>query len=191
MDPLGPSPETSLTGQCLVAMPGMDDPRFSRSVIYVCAHNEDGAMGLVVNRALEQITFPDILEQLEIESTVSCELPVLFGGPVDTSRGFVLHSAEYRNETTLMVDERTALTATTDVLRDIATGRGPLRRLMSLGYAGWSAGQLDEEIKHNVWLNVPADEDLLFGPDLEDKWSRAIAKLGIDPSLLSATAGHA
>lgn len=176
----------------LIAMPQMQDPRFHRAVVYVCAHTAEGAMGLVVNRLLDALTFPDLLEQLGIEATSVCEpIQVHFGGPVEAGRGFVLHSTDYVQETTLMVDNEVALTATVDVLRAIAEGRGPRRCMLALGYAGWSSGQLDTEIRDNVWLNVPSDDDLLFGNQLEGKWERAIGKLGFDVNMLSGEAGHA
>ncbi len=181
-----------LTGQLIVAMPSMQDPRFARSVIYLCAHNEDAAMGLVVNRLIGSITFPDLLEQLEIErGQADQDIRVHFGGPVESGRGFVLHSTDYEQEGTLKVTPNVALTATVDILRDMAQGRGPRRHLLALGYAGWGQGQLDAEIQSNSWLNVEADEGLVFDADLEGKWERSIAKLGVDFSMLSGDAGHA
>ena len=181
-----------LTGQLLVAMPGMQDKRFARSVIYMCAHNAEGAMGLVINRLAGAVTFPDLLQQLNIEAQgLNREIRIHFGGPVETGRGFVLHSGDYRHESTLDVDNEVGLTATIDILQDIANGRGPRQSLLALGYAGWSPGQLDHEIHANGWLHVAADEELVFDDDLDGKWERAIAKLGIDPSLLSIDAGHA
>ena len=182
----------SLTGQLLVAMPNMADPRFARSVIYLCAHSAEGAMGLVVNRLIDSLTFPSLLEQLGIEPGPRlASTPVHFGGPVESSRGFVLHSVDYVQESTLVIDESIALTATVDVLKAIASGGGPQRRVLALGYAGWAPGQLDAEIQANGWLLVPPDEEIVFGPRNDDKWNRAIAKLGIDLSLLSSEAGHA
>ena len=174
-----------LSGQLLVAMPSMTDPRFEKSVVYVCAHNSDGAMGLVVNRPIESLTFPELLEQLEIEAE-ECGDPirVLFGGPVEQARGFVLHSPDYFQDASLIVDDNVALTATTDILRAIAEGSGPHNCLLALGYAGWGPGQLDTEIKGNGWLNVNADEALVFGLDPDDKWEGAMAKIGIDPRML-------
>jgi putative transcriptional regulator len=173
-------------------MPGMADPRFENTVIYMCHHASDGAMGLIVNRSLEDIAFSDILGQLDIKAGRSCDhIRVHRGGPVETSRGFVLHTADYKREGTLIVSDAIALSATTEVLRAIAYGEGPSRSLMALGYAGWGEGQLDEEIKHNAWLSVPADLDLLFSPDLGGKWTGALGKLGINPAMLSASAGHA
>lgn len=181
-----------LAGQLLIAMPQMEDPRFARSVVYICAHTAEGAMGLVINRLFDGLTFPELLEQLGIEAGPDCSaIRVHLGGPVEGGRGFVLHSADYMHDSSLMVQEGIALTATVDVLRAIAAGSGPRDRILALGYAGWSAGQLDAEIKENAWLNVPADFSLLFGTDLDHKWEAAIHKLGIDPSLLSVEAGHA
>lgn len=181
-----------LAGQILIAMPQMQDPRFARTVVYLCAHTAEGAMGLVVNRLFNALTFPDLLQQLDIVPSPTCDpIRVHFGGPVESGRGFVLHSADYCQETTLMVDKDVGLTATVDVLKAIADGTGPRQSLLALGYAGWSAGQLDTEILENAWLNAPADPDLLFGPELDHKWERAIAKLGASPMLLSGDAGHA
>jgi putative transcriptional regulator len=182
----------SLTGKCLIAMPSLADSTFARSVIYICAHSPEGAMGLVVNRALDQLTFPDILDQMGIEQMADCEsIRVHFGGPVESARGFVLHSADYALSSTLKVDGTAALTATTDVLRAIAEGAGPRRSLMALGYSGWGAGQLDSEIQENSWLTVDADEEILFSSRLESKWDLAVRRLGIDPTMLVSTAGHA
>ena len=181
-----------LAGQMLIAMPQMQDARFSRTVVYLCAHTAEGAMGLVVNRLFNALSFPDLLEQLNIDSTPLCD-PILihFGGPVEAGRGFVLHSTDYVQDTTLLVDDSVALTATVDVLKAIAEGRGPRQSMLALGYAGWGAGQLDSEIRENAWLNVPADEELLFGQEVEHKWERAIAKIGVDFSKLSGDVGHA
>ena len=181
-----------LTGQLLVAMPGMTDPRFERSVIYLCAHNADGAMGLVVNRPIESMTFPEMLEQLGIPGGDDANvIRVLFGGPVEQARGFVLHSPDYLQEASMVVDDNVALTATIDILRAIASGAGPRNCLLALGYAGWGPGQLDTEILRNGWLSVGADDELVFGEDLDAKWERAMAKIGVDPRMLSDNAGHA
>ncbi len=181
-----------LTGQLLVAMPQMTDPRFERSVIYICVHNADGAMGLIVNRLVGSITFAELLEQLDIrtQNAPDC-VPVHFGGPVETGRGFVLHSADYVQDNSVLMGNGLALTATIDILRAVADGTGPTHCLLALGYAGWGPGQLEGELQDNAWLNVPADEAILFGPDMDDKWTRAVAKLGFDPNLLFAGAGHA
>jgi len=184
--------ENYMSGHLLVAMPSMEDLRFARTVIYLCAHSAEGAMGLVVNQVLDSLSFPDLLDQLDIKpASMGDGTPIHFGGPVESGRGFVLHSADYVQETTLVVDGDIALTATVDILKAIAEGSGPNRSLLALGYAGWGPGQLDSEIKANGWLNVSPDDDLVFGPDLNSKWERAIAKLGIDPSMLSGEAGAA
>jgi putative transcriptional regulator len=173
-------------------MPTMRDPRFEKTVIYMCVHNAEGAVGLVVNRQIDSITFPDLLKQLNIESAGAApNLPIHFGGPVETGRGFVLHSADYGQTGTIMVGDLIGLTATVDILKDMAARRGPKNSLLALGYAGWGPGQLDGEIQQNAWLNVPADDGLIFDSALDTKWARAIAKIGIDPSLLSGDAGHA
>lgn len=181
-----------LTGQLLIAMPNMADPRFARTVIYVCAHTDEGAMGLVVNKAMPSITFPDLLEQLGIPAGQDLTgLKVHFGGPVESGRGFVLHSTDFVRDGTLRVDDHVALTATIDILRAIAVGEGPRRHLLALGYAGWGPGQLDSELQANGWLTAPPDDAILFDPDLSTKWERAIAKLGVSPAMLSGEAGHA
>lgn len=170
----------------------MEDPRFARSVVYMCAHSPEGAMGLVVNKAIERLTFPDLLKQLGIDaSDVDPRTLIHFGGPVDTGLGFILHSADYIHESTMVVDSTFALTATVDILHAIAQGRGPRRRLMALGYAGWGPGQLDLEIKANGWLLAEADEGLVFDDDLDHKWLKAMGKLGIDPANLVTQAGSA
>ena len=181
-----------LVGKCLIAMPTMRDPNFVRTVIYVCAHTAEGAMGLVLNRVMPQVSFPEILDQLGIEARPECEqIRVHFGGPVEAARGFVLHTAEYVHAATLRVDHGIALTATTDVLRSIAQGTGPRRSLMALGYAGWGKGQMEAELKENAWLTVEADEALVFDETLDSKWDAAIHRLGITPSMLSPSGGHA
>ncbi|MEX0695509.1 MAG: YqgE/AlgH family protein [Rhodospirillales bacterium] len=181
-----------LTGRFLIAMPSMQDDRFQQTLIYMCAHGPEGAMGLVVNKPLDSISFPDLLEQLDIHVPPAGEgIEVLFGGPVETGRGFVLHSPDYMHDATMVVDDGVALTATVDVLRAIAEGSGPRQRLLALGYAGWASGQLDAEIKANGWLSVDADPNLLFDTALANKWERAMAKIGIDPLMLSDKAGHA
>ena len=181
-----------LTGQLLVAMPAMGDPRFSRSVIYMCVHNEEGAMGLIINKIADALSFQELLIQLDIKNLGSApQIPIHFGGPVDSGRGFVLHSSEYNRDGTIKVADGMALTATIDILQDIAEKRGPEKFLLALGYAGWGVGQLDSEIQQNAWLHVPADQELTFGQDNEGKWENAIAKIGVNPSLLSGEAGHA
>lgn len=182
----------SLAGTLLVAMPQMSDPRFERAVIFVCAHNEEGAMGLVVNKLFDQLSFSDLLDQLEIPSGPRTQqIRVHAGGPVEAGRGFVLHSDDYLHEGTMPVESGFALTATTDILRAIADGHGPRTSILALGYAGWGPGQLEQEFVANGWLHVPADPELVFGADLEHKWLLALNKLGVSPSVLSSQAGHA
>ena len=181
-----------LSGKVLIAMPTMTDPRFFKAVIYMCAHSMEGAMGLVINRSLDSLTFPDLLDQLSIPALETAErIVVHFGGPVESGRGFVLHSPDYLQDSSMIVDEQIALTATVDILKAMATGSGPRHSMLALGYAGWGPGQLDNEILRNGWLHVDADEELVFGPDNEHKWENAMAKIGIDPRMLSDEAGHA
>jgi putative transcriptional regulator len=189
-----------LDGQLLVAMPGMSDERFARSVIYLCAHSPEGAMGIVLNRPASDLSFPDLLVQLDIvPKSERIRLPqqvdrmqVLMGGPVETSRGFVLHSPDfYIDQSTLPIDDEVCLTATIDILRAIARGEGPANAVLALGYAGWSAGQLENEIQANGWLNCPADAELIFNSSIEAKYIQALRKIGIDPAMLSNEAGHA
>lgn len=183
----------TLSGQCLVAMPGMADERFEKAVIFLCAHSEQGAMGLIVNKPIEDISFVSLLSQLNIEAAPETTggIPVLAGGPMDSNRGFVLHSPEYTGTATLPVGTQTSLTVTTEILRDIAHGGGPKSFLIMLGYAGWGAGQLEEELKQNAWLPVRATNDLLFDWRLEKKWEFALRSIGIDPLRLSAEQGKA
>lgn len=187
-----------LDDQFLIAMPSMKDERFARSVIYVCAHSEEGAMGLIINQP-QELLFPDLLVQLGIvDEEQAIRLPqrardfvVRHGGPVDRSRGFVLHSDDYMVESSMPVSEEVCLTATVDILRAISDGGGPRHALMALGYSGWGAGQLEHEIADNGWLTCPADMDLLFDPDIERKYDRILAAIGINPTHLSIDAGHA
>jgi putative transcriptional regulator len=189
-----------LDGQMLIAMPAMHDERFARTLIYVCAHSSEGAMGIVVNQPAGNIKFPDLLVQLEvIPATERIELPtkaedvkVLKGGPVETGRGFVLHSADYFIEnSTLPIDEGICLTATLDILKAIARGNGPSSAILALGYAGWAPGQLEHEIQENGWLHCAADSELIFGNDIDSKYEKALRKIGIDLGMLSSEAGHA
>ena len=189
-----------LDGQLLIAMPVMDDERFARSVIYVCAHSSEGAMGIIVNRRAGSIDFPELLAQLDIiDDADNIKLPesaesmkVLKGGPVETGRGFVLHSSDFFiDDATLPIDDGICLTATVDILRAIANGGGPKHAILALGYAGWAPGQLEDEIQGNGWLHCAADDELIFGSDIDDKYMRALQKIGVAPGTLSAEAGHA
>ena len=189
-----------LDGQILVAMPTIRDDRFSRAVIYLCAHSSEGAMGIVINQPAPHIDFGDLLVQLEvIPDNKLIELPlrageekVLKGGPVETGRGFVLHSADFFIEnSTLPIDNGICLTATLDILKAIARGQGPESAVLALGYAGWAPGQLESEIHANGWLNCDADPELVFSTRAELKYESALRKIGIDPAKLSSDAGHA
>jgi putative transcriptional regulator len=188
-----------LDGQMLIAMPAMRDERFARSLIYICAHSSEGAMGIVVNQPAENIKFPDLLVQLDvipakdlIELPPQAHVKVLKGGPVETGRGFVLHSADFFIEnSTLPIDNGICLTATLDILKAIAQGSGPQSAVLALGYAGWAPGQLENEITENGWLNCDADRDLIFGTDTDAKYERAMRKIGIDLGKLSSESGHA
>ena len=196
----GPRTRPYLDGQLLVAMPGMPDARFAKSVIYICAHSDEGAMGIVVNQRANKISFPDLLVQLDvIKEDQAISLPshvggvqVVRGGPVETGRGFVLHSNEYAiDNSTLEIAKGVSLTATIDILRAIAEGSGPDRAVLALGYASWSPGQLENEISGNGWLTVPADASVIFDDVHESKYTRALQGIGVDPAFLSTEAGHA
>jgi putative transcriptional regulator len=188
-----------LDGKCLIAMPGMRDQRFQRTVVYLCAHSDEGAMGLVINRPAPDLKLPELLLQLGILDSADIirvesadePVPVLRGGPVETGRGFVLHSSDYfADASTLPIDDGVCLTHTVDILKAIAKGGGPRQAVLALGYAGWGAGQLESELQANGWLHCEADTDLLFDAELDSKYQRALAKLGVDPARLSSTAGH-
>ncbi len=182
-----------LTGKLLIAMPGMGDPRFDRSVIFMCSHDRDGAMGLIVNKPAD-LRLAELLEQMDLacKDPAVAKSPVRFGGPVETGRGFVLHSSDYAaNLHSLKVSDGFSMTATLDILEDIANGRGPARKALMLGYSGWGPGQLEAEISDNGWLTADADSDLVFNTPDGDKWEAALKTLGIDALLLSASAGHA
>jgi len=189
-----------LDGQFLVAMPGMTDERFSRAVIYICAHSAEGAMGIVLNRPAPNVNVPDLLVQLEIIPELERirlphkvgQMQVLMGGPVETSRGFVLHSPDFHiAQSTLPIDDSVCLTATVDILRAIARGDGPENAVLALGYAGWGAGQLELELQANGWLNCPADAGLIFNTAVDARYELALRRIGIEPAMLSMQAGHA
>jgi putative transcriptional regulator len=189
-----------LDGQVLVAMPGMMDERFARSVIYICAHSAEGAMGIVLNRPAANVSMPDLLVQLEIvPEKERIRLPqkvesmqVLMGGPVETSRGFVLHSPDFHlSQSTLPIDDSVCLTATIDILRAIARGDGPQNAVLALGYAGWGAGQLELELQANGWLNCPADAELIFNTAADLRYEMALRRIGVEPAMLSMQTGHA
>jgi len=185
--------EHDLTGKMLIAMPGMGDPRFDHSVVLLCAHSDEGAMGLIVNKRVPDLNLDDLLEQLEIErGDGSHGVAVHFGGPVEGGRGFVLHTRDYAGKPgTLDIDKAFGMTATKDILVDIAMGQGPKATLTALGYAGWGPGQLESELQQNAWLTVDGDAAIVFDEDDGGKWARALKKLGIDPLMLSAAGGRA
>ena len=185
--------DPSLTGKLLVAMPGMGDPRFDRSVIFMCSHGEDGALGLIVNKPTPSLSFQSLLEQLNIGvDSLQRDISVHFGGPVENGRGFVLHSADYGdNSSTLRVGAGFGMTATVDILEDIARGDGPEDAILTLGYAGWGPGQLESEILANGWLTCDASGEIVFRTDDDGKWAAALSSIGVDPLTLSATAGRA
>lgn len=189
-----PDLDHDLTGKLLIAMPGMEDPRFAGAVIFLCVHSPGQAMGLIINKPMQEVTFAELMEQLEIPKRgTPPNVPVCFGGPVEMRRGFVLHSADYapRGEEALRIDHRFAMTGTLDILEDVAAGRGPLRSLLALGYAGWGEGQLEAEITRNDWLTADATPELVFDQKMERKWDAGVQSLGINPLMLSSDAGHA
>ncbi len=195
-----PAKRGYLDGQMLIAMPAMGDERFARSVIYMCLHSAEGAMGIVVNQPAADISFPDLLVQLDVIPAAdviqlpsrASDMKVLKGGPVYTQRGFVLHSSDFFIEnSTLPIDEGICLTATLDILKAIARGEGPKSAILALGYAGWAPGQLENEIQHNGWLHCSADPELIFGQDTGGKYDKAMKKIGVEVGKLSSEAGHA
>jgi putative transcriptional regulator len=189
------SRSTSLQGKILIAMPALGDYYFGKSLVFLCKHSDQGAIGLVVNKASPEISLAKLLAEVNIEAKGNSALqqtPVRIGGPVDQHRGFVLHSSDYSgDDTSLRIGRDFRLTATRDVLQDIAAGKGPARSLVALGYAGWQPGQLEAELMHNSWLHCDADSDLIFGPELGTKYDSALAKIGVDARMLSSEVGHA
>ena len=185
--------ENFLEGKLLIALPGMSDPRFEKSVIFMCAHSTDGAMGIIINRPVEGLRFRELMEKLELEfSAKETDMAVLFGGPVETGRGFVLHTGDYESsDATLQVTEDISLTATIDILRAMGQGNGPRHAIFALGYAGWGPGQIEDEIRANGWIHCDTDTALLFDSELDSKWTRALRKLGIDALGLTAQVGQA
>lgn len=182
-----------LTGKLLIAMPAMGDPRFHRAVIFMCAHDENGAMGLVINHKLSGVEFGDLLEQLKIKSDIEVNFPisVMSGGPVEGSRGFLLHSNDFKQGDTISINDLFSITGTVEALKEVAEGKGPEHMLFILGYAGWGAEQLDRELQENAWLVADPDPEIIFGASPEDKWERAVQKLGVNPAMLSHTSGRA
>lgn len=185
-----------MAGKMLVAMPSMSDSRFHKSVIFICAHDDKGAMGLVINKEMDGIDLQELLDQLDLDGLDNASLShigpgILSGGPVEMARGFMLHSSEFQQKETVRINDDFSLTGTVSALKEVLKGQGPDHLLFALGYAGWSAGQLDQELKQNAWLAVDADKDLVFNIALDMKWDKAIKKIGIDPSMLSAEGGSA
>lgn len=192
MDHDAPDKNLYLTGKLLVAMPQMGDPRFHKAVIFMCAHDANGAMGLVINHILPGLELSELLTQLHIEDVQPDEdIPVMSGGPVETARGFILHEGDFSQVESLKIESDIYVTGTIDALKAVAQGQGPEKMLFILGYAGWTAGQLDQEIQQNAWLVIDADPDVIFNGDADDRWDRAIRKIGVDPSMLSGEAGRA
>ncbi len=190
----GKDKETSgwLTGQLLIAMPSMLDPRFEKTVLLVCSHSPDGAMGIVLNRLFGDLSFRGLLVQLNVEVGPSTpDMPIHYGGPVDPVRGFVVHSSDYKRAGTTEITPAVSVTATVEILQALASGNGPARATLALGYAGWSPGQLEAEIQANGWLTAPADEDIIFDSQFETKWTRALAKIGVSPTMLASDSGRA
>lgn len=192
-EPKPRGPDGFLLGKLLVALPGMPDPRFEKSVIFMCAHSDKGAMGLIVNKPFEGLSFREMVAKLDVTVSANApDPPVLFGGPVGTGQGFVLHTSEYAGgEATMPVTSGISLTATVDILRAIAEGRGPEKSLFALGYAGWGPGQIEHELTSNGWIPCEADQRIVFGADCDTKWKAALATLGADISGLSSEAGRA
>ena len=192
-EPDSGSGDNFLEGKLLIAMPGMGDPHFEKSVIFMCAHSSEGAMGIMINKPVAGLSFHDLMEKLDLQvKPETPNFPILYGGPVETGRGFVLHSGDYDGaEATLPVSDDISLTATLDILRAMADGRGPQHAIFALGYAGWTAGQIEDEIRRNGWIHCDCDPELLFDAGLDEKWSAALRKLGIEISGLSLHAGHA
>jgi putative transcriptional regulator len=182
----------TLANHFLIAMPALEDPNFSRTVTLICQHTPEGALGIVVNR-LTNLSLGDVLEQLQLPSNGvhRRDMPILFGGPVQIERGFILHEPLGAWDSTMAVDDALSLTTSRDILQALARNEGPARCLMALGYAGWAAGQLEREMVENAWLSVPASHELLFDVPIEDRWQRAVEMLGIDHNALSHEAGHA
>lgn len=184
-----------LAGRLLLAMPQMGDPRFHKAVIFVCAHDENGAMGLIVNHMLSGLELGELLKQMKIGSEAAlgkfANIPVMSGGPVESARGFILHSGDFKQPDTVKVSDTISVTGTVEGLKAVAAGTGPDRMLFMLGYAGWGAGQLDQEMQQNAWLVAEADPDLVFASGTDEKWDRAVRRIGVDPAMLSGNAGRA
>ena len=183
-----------LAGKLIIAMPTMSDPRFKRSVVCICAHNEDGAIGIIINKTIESLSFSKIIKQLKLKKNMiknDYKNHIYFGGPVETERGFILHSADYSSENSTSINSEISMTASTEILQALIDGKGPNKSIVALGYAGWGPGQLDAEIQSNAWLSVESDLELVFSAKTAEKWDMALEKIGVNPALLSTEAGRA
>ena len=183
-----------LSGKLIIAMPTMSDPRFKRSVVCICAHNEDGAIGIIINKIIESLSFSKIIKQLKLKKNMTksdYKDHIYFGGPVETERGFILHSADYSSENSTSINSEISMTASTEILQALIDGNGPNKSIVALGYAGWGPGQLDTEIQSNAWLSVESDLELIFSAKTAEKWDMALEKIGVNPALLSTEAGRA
>jgi putative transcriptional regulator len=183
-----------LAGKLIIAMPTMSDPRFKRSVVCICAHNEDGAIGIIINKIIESLSFSKIINQLKLKKNMTKnghKNHIYFGGPVETERGFILHSADYSSENSTSINSEISMTASTEILQALIDGNGPNKSIVALGYAGWGPGQLDTEIQSNAWLSVESDLELVFSAKTAEKWDMALEKIGVNPALLSTEAGRA
>ena len=183
-----------LAGKLIIAMPTMSDPRFKRSVVCICAHNEDGAIGIIINKIIESLSFSKIIKQLKLKKNMTrndYKDHIYFGGPVETERGFILHSADYSSENSTSINSEISMTASTEILQALIDGNGPNKSIVALGYAGWGPGQLDTEIQSNAWLSVESDLELVFSAKTAEKWDMALEKIGVNPALLSTEAGRA
>ena len=183
-----------LAGKLIIAMPTMSDPRFKRSVVCICAHNEDGAIGIIINKIIESLSFSKIIKQLKLNKNMTkndYKDHIYFGGPVETERGFILHSADYSSENSTSINSEISMTASTEILQALIDGNGPNKSIVALGYAGWGPGQLDTEIQSNAWLSVESDLELVFSAKTAEKWDMALEKIGVNPALLSTEAGRA
>ena len=183
-----------LAGKLIIAMPTMADPRFKRSVVCICAHNEDGAIGIIINKIIESLSFSKIIKQLKLKKNMTKndhKNHIYFGGPVETERGFILHSADYSSENSTFINSEISMTASTEILQALIDGNGPDKSIVALGYAGWGPGQLDTEIQSNAWLSVESDLELVFSAKTAEKWDMALEKIGVNPALLSTESGRA
>ena len=182
----------NLTGQLLISMPSLNDERFFKTVIYLCAHSKDGAMGIIINKKIDYDLYPDLLQQLGIDKPLgNKKLFIRYGGPVESGRGFILHSDEIMKKDTLSIEKGVALTSTAEFFEDLSEDKGPRNSILALGYAGWSPGQLENEILSNSWMTLQTDSSFLFDDEVSNKWLNAYKLLGIDPNKLSYQSGRA